>query len=204
MSYNILIDSHYAGNIYYYVHILKADKIILDIHEHYIKASGRNRCTIASPEGRLLLSIPLAKGKHQRRAMKDIMICNETDWQKKHWHSICATYRKSAYFEYYEEHIFTFYHKKYSHLVAFNHDIHSVVMRLLKSEKQWTSSDHYIKGIDNYKDCRAVRGASYLPIMPAYRQVFDDRMPFLSDLSIFDLLFNLGPLAQDYLLKIEL
>ncbi|MBR6440787.1 MAG: WbqC family protein, partial [Bacteroidales bacterium] len=32
-----------------------------------------------------------------------------------------------------------------------------------------------------------------------YYQVFSDRLPFVPNLSILDLLFNLGPEAQDYL-----
>ena len=36
----------------------------------------------------------------------------------------------------------------------------------------------------------------------SYHQVFSDRLPFTPNLSIIDLLMNLGPEATDYLKKI--
>ena len=39
---------------------------------------------------------------------------------------------------------------------------------------------------------------------PVYRQVFDSKYGFISNLSILDLIFNVGPESLDYLSKISL
>ena len=37
--------------------------------------------------------------------------------------------------------------------------------------------------------------------LPPYSQVFDSRLGFLPNMSVIDLLFNLGPEAKSYLLN---
>ena len=37
---------------------------------------------------------------------------------------------------------------------------------------------------------------------PIYSQVFDSKLGFISDISVLDLIFNLGPESLDYLKKL--
>jgi hypothetical protein len=72
----LLIESQYFPNIYYYKTLINSDILLIERYEHYQKLSFRNRCYIAGPNGSILLSVPLARGKNQRTVMKDVKISN--------------------------------------------------------------------------------------------------------------------------------
>ena len=56
----------------------------------------------------------------------------------------------------------------------------------------------------DYRDRFSYKHPETLPKANVYSQVFNDRMPFNPNVSILDLLFNLGPETKDYLLSIDL
>ncbi|MFT6000059.1 MAG: hypothetical protein ACI81P_002519, partial [Neolewinella sp.] len=49
-----------------------------EAHENYQKGGWRNRCQIAGPNGVQLLSIPLEKGKHQKKPIQEVRISHRT------------------------------------------------------------------------------------------------------------------------------
>ena len=53
------LSSAYLAPVEYYTKLLEYDKIYVEQHDHYIKQTYRNRCTIAGPDGELALSIPM-------------------------------------------------------------------------------------------------------------------------------------------------
>ena len=55
----ILIESQYIGSCSYWNLLLKAETIVIDQHEHFVKRSYRNRAHILGANGLLRLSIPL-------------------------------------------------------------------------------------------------------------------------------------------------
>jgi hypothetical protein len=55
--------------------------------------------------------------------------------------------------------------------------------------------------IIDYRRDRDLIVPGRIPLAP-YRQVFDDKYGFFGNLSILDLLFNLGPEARSYMEKI--
>ena len=55
------LSSAYLAPVEYYTKLLAYDKIFVEQHDHYIKQTYRNRCTIAGPGGELALSIPTVK-----------------------------------------------------------------------------------------------------------------------------------------------
>ena len=55
------LSSAYLAPVEYYTKLLEYDKIYVEQHDHYIKQTYRNRCTIAGPDGELALSIPTVK-----------------------------------------------------------------------------------------------------------------------------------------------
>lgn len=203
----ILIESQYVGSCSYWSLLLKADAIVLDTHEHFVKRSYRNRAHILGANGLLRLSIPLVSGKHQHSAMKDVRISYNENWQNLHWHSFTSCYRRSPFFEFYEDHFRKFYEQKYDLLTDYNFQFMQVIASVLKSEIAVSFADkYYLKdeftGTD-YRSC-SMPGKDVTADFPSYPQVFSDRFPFEKDLCILDLLFNTGTRAKDYIEQIKL
>ena len=47
------LSSAYLAPVEYYTKLLAYDKVLVEQHDHYIKQTYRNRCTIAGPSGEL-------------------------------------------------------------------------------------------------------------------------------------------------------
>ncbi|HLU80901.1 MAG TPA: WbqC family protein, partial [Flavobacteriaceae bacterium] len=119
------------------------DEILIEKFEHFPKQTYRNRASIYSPNGKLDLIIPVRKGAKVHTVMKDVRISYESDWQRLHWMSLQTSYRRSAYFEFYEDDFAPFYEKKYEFLFDFNTDLTSMLLRLLKIRKALTFTTSY-------------------------------------------------------------
>jgi hypothetical protein len=189
-------------SISWWTSILPAHQISWDRAEHFVKMSTRNRYHIAGAEGRLTLSIPLAKGRDQRAAMGDILIFNKDNWQVNHWRTLESAYRRSPYYEFYEHSLLELYSRPYEKLTDFSLASIHWTMRLLRLHPVEVITDVYIKDYPEGVDLRSYHplkqgNAAFLP----YTQVFQERTGFLSDLSILDLLFCEGPMAHDWLTR---
>ena len=57
----VFLSSAYLAPVEYYTKLLAYDKVFIEQHDHYMKQTYRNRCTIAAPDGELALSIPTVK-----------------------------------------------------------------------------------------------------------------------------------------------
>lgn len=202
MEKGIVLPSFYLAPIAYYRHILQTDgEILLEKHEHFPKQTYRNRATIHSPNGKLNLTIPVQKRKDQLRTqMKDVQISNADDWQRQHWMTLETSYRRSAYFEFYEDDFVEFYTKKFTFLFDFNQELNELILRLLKTKKTLSFTEVYKKNYPEVLDLRdVIDPKKELPANKPYFQVFEPKNGFIPNLSIIDLLFNQGPHSKTYL-----
>ncbi len=201
----LLIESQYAGSIHYYARLLHHRKVLIEQYEHFQKATYRNRCYIAMPNGKLRLSIPLEKGRQQRRNMRDMKISYDWDWQKLHWNSLTSAYRSSPYFEFYEDDLSPFFlEKKTTYLMDFNEALRHFIIdainvgREIKLERTSRFEKQYLplKVLDFRSAILPSKSKSRKDAafeVPIYHQVFENKINFLPNLSIFDLLFAEGP-----------
>ncbi len=199
----------YLGNILYYIHLIKGECMI-DIHSHYIKQTYTNRCTILSTNGPQDLTIPIIKPK-EKTAIKDIRISSHDNWQQLHWRAIQSAYNSTPFFEYFCDDYLSFYEKKWDFLLDFNLEIQQKTLELLNFEKlESTLSESYIEP-SNFiaKDLREVINPKkfnvslYNNLNSPYYQIFDQKFGFTPNLSIIDLLFNMGNEARIYLKKLN-
>lgn len=200
-----LLPTSYLAPISYYALLLSADKIEIELHEHFQKQTPRSRCSIYSPNGLQQLIIPL-DGRKDKSLTRDIKISNENPWQKLHWRSLESAYRSSPYFEFYEHDLIEFYANKYELLFEFNNSLQNKILELLKIKKEFSYTLEYKKiptGIADHRDHLTKKNLNLSNNFPRYIQVFEDKHGFLPNLSIADLLFNLGPDSVDYLKQIS-
>jgi hypothetical protein len=194
----LLFESQYFPPICYYKTLIEHAILQIERYEHYQKLSYRNRCYIAGPNGPILLSVPLAKGKNQRTIMKDVRISNEERWQALHWKTLVSAYRRSPWFEYYEEDLQGLFEQPCQFLLDWNLACFEWVNRALGYSCVPTFTDRFEKqydpatGITDARDRFKPGEREQYPAAPVYTQVFQDRTGFLPNLSILDLLFCEG------------
>ena len=194
-----VVSPAYLPNVYYSSWILKQNKVYFVTDSHYQKQTIRNRSEIYGANGKLNLTIPVKHNKrHISQKETEVCIANEISWQKQHWKSICSAYQSSPYFEFYERDLAPFYKKKTTYLMHFNLEILLKIMELIDSPLsyelvKWDINEHIKMEtlIDSKKKV-------YWKNEP-YTQVFGNKYGFQSNLSILDVLFNLGPESSTYL-----
>lgn len=195
------LSSAYLAPIEYYTKLLAYDKIYIEQHDHYMKQTYRNRCTIAGPEGELALSIPTVRPDSLKCPMKDIRISDHGNWRHLHWNAIESAYNSTPFFEYYKDDFRPFYEKRYDYLADFNDalgqlickliDISPIVERTTEYKSEFDLNEIDFREIIHPKKDFRLTDPEFTPRF--YYQVFNTRHGFIPNLSIIDLLFNMGP-----------
>jgi hypothetical protein len=191
---NEVLSSCYFPPVSWWAVALRAESIVIDLHEHYAKQTWRNRCTIITANGLMNLVIPV---KHIRNhtPVKDVPIDYSTDWQRVHWHAIRSAYGKSPYFEFYAELFERMFATQPEFLWQWNEVSIELIREALRLSFTYTYSQEYIE-VNQDRDLRLLLtpGNNRIKInYPQYIQVFQERHGFQPDLSIIDLLFCEGP-----------
>jgi len=176
--------------------------IVIEKEEHFPKQTYRNRANIYSPDGVLALTVPVTKGSKNHTKVKDVRISYDFNWQRLHWQSLQACYRRSAYFEYYEDELAPFYEKDSIFLFDYNEQLLQFILKSLKIKIALNFTENYEAEYPLKADYRNTISAKKELIFEQkpYFQVFEERKGFLKNLSIVDLLFNQGPNSINYLL----
>ena len=173
---------------------------IIEQYEYFTKQTIRNRCSIDSANGPLILSIPKVRKSNSKTLMKDIQICYTEPWQKIHWNAIKSSYNSSPFFEYYMDEFSILYHDKEKYLLDLNLKAHQLILKFLQIENSVNLSTNYIRE----SECKDLRQDLFkINQEIKYDQVFSTENGFEKDLSIIDLIFNLGPESNNYLSKID-
>ena len=200
LNNQIILPTSYFGPIPYYSILVKSDNYILEKYENFIKQTLRSRCIINSSTGKLNLSIPRVRKNSSKTKIKDIRICYNEPWQKIHLRSIISCYNSSPFFDYYKEKISKIFDVKEKFLIDFSLKSHLLVMDFLKLNQN-INHTKFFKNINNSTDYRNYGFCSKEDYK--YDQVYFTKNDFIRDLSVLDLIFNLGPESVDFLKKID-
>jgi hypothetical protein len=203
-----LLSSTYFGPIDYFANVFQAEETRIEVEENYQKQSYRNRCSIYGANGKLDLNVPVTHNKTigKRLTTKEALIANEFNWQKLHWKSIESAYRTSPFFEFYEDDLRPLFEKKHKFLLDLNFEVLETLQDLLQEEWNISKTTEYEMSPEGIIDLRkefSPKKETKIAI-PEYTQVFSNKLGFIPNLSILDLIFMEGTNAESYLRDISL
>lgn len=198
-----LFSTAYFPPISYVAAMLDKQVVVVEQYETFPKQTYRNRAVVATANGLLSLTVPVVRINGNHTYTKDMAICYNENWAMKHWRAIESAYNSSPYFLYYKDEVEAILNKQYIGLVDLNMDILSFMFKKLKVPKDIMLSTDFVLAedvatIEDYRNRFSPKNKEILQL-PPYDQVFEDRYGFQSDISILDLLFNLGPDSLGYL-----
>ena len=190
----IVVSTAYLPNIEYFAFIAKSEVFFMEDAETYQKQSYRNRAYIMTAGGVQTLILP-TRHETQRSCIRDVRIDYKCPWQLKHWRAIESAYSGTPYFLYFRDFIYPFFEKKYEFLFDYNLELTEVLLQLFKIKKVPAFTETFEKEYHERLDLRNLIHPKKEPLLQKtpYHQVFDDRFPFIGNLSVIDLLFNAGP-----------
>lgn len=196
-----LLTSCYLPPVEWFTKLCHYERVWVEQHDNYQKQTFRNRCVIASADGPLSLTMPVEKPTDGRGCMKDIRISDHNHWRSIHWHALATNYQSSPFFEYYQDDFRPFYEQKWEFLVDFNEALVEKCCELIDLQPTILRTHEYIENDEQKKDFRSLihpkkgyeNDSEFVPT--PYYQVFRHKLGFLPNLSIVDLIFNMGPEA---------
>ncbi len=186
----MLLPTAYLPPISYCSALYRADEACIEQWEHYVKQTVRSRCTIAGPNGPMPLSVPVVKAARPDEPICQTRISDHGNWRHLHWKALQSAYGNSPFFEFYEDDFRPFYRPDWEFLVDYNRDLLKMLCGLLDIEPRISYTDRFL----------AQPALQFPGVAPRpYYQVFSARHGFIPDLSVVDLLFNMGPESVLYL-----
>lgn len=205
--------------------LINSDIFVIQDDIQPSKETNRNK--IMASTGSTWLTVPIQK--HEIIIpINELKINNEIKWSKLHWKKICAAYNKSEYFYLYKEYLENIFNHKWENIFDLNYELIKQVNKWLnidveiireselspkgKSTERLVNvckkldATTYLSGIGgkNYLDESLfiennilLKFQNYSPIN--YKQIHSSQ--FISNLSILDMLCNIGPNASDLIKK---
>lgn len=212
----------------YFYKVARSDIFVFLDNVQYSKNSIINRNKIKTPQGAAWLAVGvLTKGRFGQ-LIKEVEINNDTSWGNTHEKSISQNYSKTPYFKKYKVSLEDVYHRRWGKLVDLNEaliklncdllgikgvrfiraselNVSGQSTELLINICKAVSADTYLSGFGGkkYMDGKAFEQAGislryYGFEHPTYNQLWGE---FIPNLSIIDLLFNVGEKSLEMLLK---
>jgi len=181
----MLLPPYIFPSVSWFIAGVKSNEFRVGLGGNYEKQTQRNRYTIAGPNNLQNLTVPIVH-TGIRKIFTESQIAYEENWSRLHLSALKTVYGKAPFFEFYDYKI----------------------LPIISSEEMLLSSISVasIKALHAYlcPEIPLIFTQDFcieLPLVevPTYPQVFDDKWGFRGDVSALDLLFNMGPEAEEYL-----
>ena len=211
----------------YFDLIRSVDQVVLYDEVQFTRRDWRNRNRIRTREGMAWLTVPvLVKGKYDQNIESTVV--SDSGWAENHWRTISHNYGRAPYFTEYSKQFQAFYENSPpENLSQINRHLIEIVLNILDISTQlaWShdfpidevgkterlvsiclraGATTYVSGpaAKDYLDVArfeqngiSVEWFDYVGY-PAYRQL---HAPFIHEVSVIDLLLNMGPESLRFL-----
>ena len=176
----VLLSTTYFGPVQWYQKLHRAEHVQIERWESFQKQTYRNRCLIATTQGIQALTVPVVRG--ETSLIKDLLQ---------------SAYGESPFFEYYQDDIRPFFQNRWEFLLDFNEAIREKMCELIDIQPQVSYTEQWVEHSASLDYREAINPKHPAPdadfVSKPYYQVYQQKHGFLSNLSILDLLFNMGP-----------
>lgn len=195
----IVLSSAYMGSVRYYAAMLAARETAVDASEAALTHAWMlNHCRICGANGVQQLVVPIDKtnfNAHSR--MQDVVISNHGNWRHLHWGALFSSYGKTPFFDYIADDLERVIKGNQRYLIDLNAELQALVIDFLDLHISWSVADKmpHCDMIDlrgKVGDKRTVPTEPLALHDVPYYQLWASRTGFLPDLSIIDMLCNLG------------
>lgn len=188
-----------AASVRCYAAALKAGVLLIDLDERHLPLRhSHHRYRIDGPNGVQTLTVPLVGSTNNMMTpVRDVLISEHGDWRRLHWGALFSAYGRSPYFDYVADDLSRVIHGSQRYLHEFNRQLHEVIVDFmdLPLVTRYPRSTE-IKTEGETLDLRgriAMKKADTLPIgNVTYYQMWTTKSGFCPDLSVLDLMMNMG------------
>lgn len=196
-----VLSTAYFAPVAYYALLFHEQDIVIEAHENYNKQSYRNRMFIGTNQGPLALSVNVEKGYETKCPIQEVRLSSHGDWLHQHEIALMSNYGSSPFYEYYIDDILEVLRSDEQTLFGLNEKIRERICELIGFSAKVRYSDQYLRNdSEKFRDLRNTLHPkkNILESVPEfvanpYYQVFGQKQTFMPNLSVLDLLFNLGP-----------
>ena len=220
----MVLHTTYFGPVQWYQQLYRSECVYIDGNERWQKQTIRNRCYIAGVNGIQALTVPIIHhpspvsppqgGVGGGFLTRNIRISNHGKWRREHWNALQSAYGESAFFDYYADDIRPFFTEEWEYLFDFNMAIIHKMCELLEIKapsnlppEGEASITHHPSPNTHHPTPITQHPTPITSSSPqqgrlggvSYYQVYQQKHGFLPNLSILDLLFNMGNEAILYL-----
>jgi hypothetical protein len=193
--------------------------VLLDDVQFPLGGSWVNRNRLKNDQGELWLTVPVWKRGRSLQRIDRVEICNEENWQKKHFSSLDHAYKNAPYWGEHSQFFREMYNKSWRGLLELNLTILDYLRISLGVEHPFLHSSKFASDAKGSQRlvyiCQAVGASKYLTVAsshkyldealfhhhgiqliyykyepPTYPQLWGD---FIANLSVLDLLLTCGP-----------
>lgn len=192
-----ILPAAYLPSVEYFA-LLARGGCVVDLGEHFIKRSERNRTRILAVDGVMELTAHVRNANRPRTPVRDIRLDYSKRWQHQHWGALVSSYRGSPYFDFYAAEFEPFFRRETEFLADLDLRLTALLCRLAGIPEP-AVSERYVEASPDDLDLRPRHRQGPVFTTEPYVQVFADRLPFAPNLSFADLLFAEGPAAAAFL-----
>ena len=187
-----------AASVRCYAAALKAGTLLVDLGETRLPLRhSHHRYRIDGPNGVQTLTVPLVGSTNNMMTpLRDVLISEHGDWRRLHWGALFSAYGRSPYFDYVADDLSRVIHGSQRFLYEFNLQLHEVIvdfMDLPLKTRCVIEGETHVEGVEDLRGRIAMKKPDKLAIANVpYYQMWKGQAGFKPDLSILDLMMNLG------------